>query len=75
MTDLEAMCRAVCRHPEDNTARLVLADCLEEADQAVLASSIRMGPVVSLEIYGGGGDGGGGDGGYGGDGDGGGMVV
>ena len=41
MTDRDALLRAICEHPDEDTPRLVFADYLDEHDEGVQAGFIR----------------------------------
>src|SRR5439155_17246775 len=41
MTDLEALRRAILDHPDDDTARLVYADALEDVGESARAAFVR----------------------------------
>src|SRR5215213_3706099 len=41
MTDHDALLRAICEHPDDDTPRLIFADYLEENGQSDRAAFVR----------------------------------
>jgi uncharacterized protein (TIGR02996 family) len=46
VTDRDALFRAICEHPDDDTARLVFADWLDEHGEAPRAAVLRAGVAV-----------------------------